>query len=685
MEQYDLIAPVTPRRSREQIVSLCLLVPLFYLTVGHAAGLPLPAALDQGAGMLVLALIQLVLTLSVCWLNRTVLQNGLREALRLRPGRCLTPALGAAVALVWGLVALVQLIAGLAGGTLPAGPAPCSIGFGSAGAILSLTGAGILWQDKLLGRAAEVLPRRLGCLPRTATVAREGKAVRVSADTLQPGDIFLVRPGSRFPADGVVLEGSSCVVEAPLTGEDTPVNKTVGDHVSAGTLNQTSALACQAERVGDGVNLARAVQLARHTVWHGGSLRRTADRYCGLLTLAVLGVALVTLVVWLLAGQPVSAALTRAVCVLAVGCPGALCLAVPAVLLTAGREGLDHGVLFYRTDALETIGAVNTMVLDKTGTVTTGAPGVVEVVGTRNVPAKFLLGLAAGLEAGSDDPLAKAVLRKARADGVRYRPAADLQAMPGGVMGKVAGKIMAGGTEEFIRSQCDLTEDLAQAGRRLVASGATPLYFSLDRHAAGVIGVADAVRPSSKDAIAALHALGIRVVLMTGDDPASAARIAGLVGLQEADVLYGVQPDTRLAELRSLRAMGTVAMVSEPCPDAAPLDSADIGVAVGAGQGLDASPAPVVLLRGDLTGLPAAVQLSRRTSDALRRSLMWTGVWHLVCLVLAAVCPLPGPVLATAVAGASCAGLLSKLLPAAGARTTPDPEEDRDGNAPEAK
>ena len=423
MEQYDLIAPVTPRRSREQIVSLCLLVPLFYLTVGHAAGLPLPAALDQGAGMLVLALIQLALTLSVCWLNRAVLQNGLREALRLRPGRCLTPALGAAVALVWGLVALVQLIAGLAGGTLPAGPAPCSIGFGSAGAILSLTGAGILWQDKLLGRAAEVLPRRLGCLPRTATVAREGKAVRVSADTLQPGDIFLVRPGSRFPADGVVLEGSSCVVEAPLTGEDTPVNKTVGDHVSAGTLNQTSALACQAERVGDGGQscpggaACPAYRLAwRVAAPHSRPVLRPADAG------GCWGVALVALVVWLLAGQPASAALTRAVCVLAVGCPGALCLAVPAVLLTAGREGLDHGVLFYRTDALETIGAVNTMVLDKTGTVTTGAPGVVEVVGTRNVPAKFLLGLAAGLEAGSDDPLAKAVLRKARADGGALPP-----------------------------------------------------------------------------------------------------------------------------------------------------------------------------------------------------------------------------------------------------------------------
>ena len=470
MEQYDLIAPVTPRRSREQIVSLCLLVPLFYLTVGHAAGLPLPAALDQGAGMLVLALIQLVLTLSVCWLNRAVLQNGLREALRLRPGRCLTPALGAAVALVWGLVALVQLIAGLAGGHPRCRACPLQHRF--------RVGGGNSLADRrrhpLAGQTAG--PGGGGSAPPSWLPAPH----RHGGPGGQGGAGFRRHPAARGhlsgPAGGRASRrtawcwrGSSCVVEAPLTGEDTPVNKTVGDHVSAGTLNQTSALACQAERVGDGVNLARAVQLARHTVWHGGSLRRTADRYCGLLTLAVLGVALVALVVWLLAGQPVSAALTRAVCVLAVGCPGALCLAVPAVLLTAGREGLDHGVLFYRTDALETIGTVNTMVLDKTGTVTTGAPGVGGGGGhpqrARQVPA------GPGCRAGSRQrrPAGQGgAAQGPRRRGCATAPAADLQAMPGGVMGKVAGKIMAGGTEEFIRSQCDLTEDWP---RRAAAGG----------------------------------------------------------------------------------------------------------------------------------------------------------------------------------------------------------------------
>lgn len=624
-------------------VSLCLLVPLLYLTLGQAAGLPLPAAAYQGHGPLVLAAVQLALTLPICWLCRGVFTGALRQ-LR-QPGRCLPAGLGAAAALACGLVGLAMLCAGAPGSDA------CNVGFGAAGAIPALSCAGWYAQDRLLYRADQALARRLEALPGQATAARDGKAVHIAASDLTPGEIFLVKPGSAFPADGVVLEGRSCVSEAAVTGSDTPVNKAPGDRVFAGSVNQDAPLACRAEQTGDSTALAQAVRLCRQAAGGEGPAAQTALRTCRILSLTALAVAAAAFVVWMLLGSGLPAALARAVCVLAVCCPGALCLAAPAAVLAGCDAALRQGVLFKTADALEGAARARTILLDKDGAVTTGTPGVVEVVGTRNVPAKFLLGLAAGLEAGSEDTLASAVLRKAQADGVKYRPAADLQVLPGqGRLGKVAGKVMAGGNEDFIRTQCQLTHDLVQAGQRLAAAGATLLYFALDRHAAGVIGVADVVRPSSREAVATLQAQGLRVMLLAGGDADSAARIAALVGLDAGDLIAGVQPEDKPALVRRI-AQPEGAVLVGSAADAA-LAQADAGVAMGIAKTPAEDAGSIVLLRGDLAGLPAALELARRTVGSIRRSVQQAGIYHLAALVLAAACPLPGPVLALLASGA---------------------------------
>lgn len=638
-EEAALEDTETPRLRRRLITSLCFLVPLMYISMGHMIGLPLPPFLEgDGTGALWFALIQMALTLPVCWINRAFFISGFKGLKNLAPGMDALVSLGAGAALAYGVFALVMISIGLANGDAAlVAQYRHDLYFESAAMILTLITVGKMLEAYSKGRTTDALKSLMRLAPQTARIVRDGKPVTVPVAEVKPGDIFLVRPGESIPVDGVVVEGISSINEAALTGESLPVDKHPGDPVSAATINQNGALACKATRVGQDTTLSQVIRLVRDAAATKAPLAKTADKVSGIFVPTVIGIALLTFVVWMIAGQTFPFALARAISVLVISCPCALGLATPVAIMVGSGVGAKNGILFKTAASLETTGYTDTVILDKTGTITTGEPNVVEIVGTRSVPAKFLLGLAAGLESRSEHPLARAILKKADADGVKYRPAADFEAVPGqGLLGKVAGKVMAGGNEAFIRTQCALPDDLAQAGAKLSAQGATPLYFSLDGHAAGVIGVADIVKETSRDAIAQMRALGMDVVLLTGDNAGAAAHIAAQVGLAPDKVVAGVLPAGKEAEVRRLQATGRTAMVGDGINDAPALTRADTGIAIGAGADVALDAADVVLVRSDLADVAAAVRLSRRVVTNIHENLFWAFFYNAVCIPLAA-------------------------------------------------
>ena len=629
----------TPKLRRRLILSLCFLVPLMYLSMGHMIGLPLPPFLEgDGAGAVVYGILQLALTLPVCWINRAFFISGWKGVRSLAPGMDTLVAMGAGAALVYGVFAIIMMGAGLASGN----PDQVmqfrhDLYFESASMILTLITVGKMLEAYSKGKTTSALKSLLQLAPPTACVLREEGELTIPVEQVRVGDIFLVRPGESIPVDGVVLEGQSSVNEAALTGESMPVDKEKGSPVSAATINQNGALTCRATRVGQDTTLSQVIRLVADAASTKAPLARTADKVAGVFVPTVIGIAAVTLVIWLLIGKPFDFALARGISVLVISCPCALGLATPVAVMVGSGLGARSGILFKTAASLEATGYTDTVVLDKTGTVTTGEPTVVEVVGTRQVPQKFLLGMAAALESQSEHPLAKAVLACAKENGVRPSMVKDVQAVPGkGLVGKMAGKVMAGGNEDFICSQADVPADLLEAGRRLAGQGATPLYFSLDGHAAGVIGVADSVKPSSKQAIAELRALGLHVVLLTGDNAKTAAYIAQQVGLDTADVVAGVLPAGKEAEVRRLQEDGRVAMVGDGINDAPALTRADTGIAIGAGADVALDAADVVLVRSDPADVAAAVRLSRKVVTNIHQNLFWAFFYNAVCIPLAA-------------------------------------------------
>ena len=629
----------TPKLRRRLILSLCFLVPLMYLSMGHMIGLPLPPFLEgDGAGALVYGILQLALTLPVCWINRAFFISGWKGVRSLAPGMDTLVAMGAGAALVYGVFAIIMMGAGLASGN----PDQVmqfrhDLYFESASMILTLITVGKMLEAYSKGKTTSALKSLMQLAPPTACVLREEGELTIPVEQVRVGDIFLVRPGESIPVDGVVLEGQSSVNEAALTGESMPVDKEKGSPVSAATINQNGALTCRATRVGQDTTLSQVIRLVADAASTKAPLARTADKVAGVFVPTVIGIAAVTLVIWLLIGKPFDFALARGISVLVISCPCALGLATPVAVMVGSGLGARSGILFKTAASLEATGYTDTVVLDKTGTVTTGEPTVVEVVGTRQVPQKFLLGMAAALESQSEHPLAKAVLACAKENGVRPSMVKDVQAVPGkGLVGKMAGKVMAGGNEDFICSQADVPADLLEAGRRLAGQGATPLYFSLDGHAAGVIGVADSVKPSSKQAIAELRALGLHVVLLTGDNAKTAAYIAQQVGLDTADVVAGVLPAGKEAEVRRLQEDGRVAMVGDGINDAPALTRADTGIAIGAGADVALDAADVVLVRSDPADVAAAVRLSRKVVTNIHQNLFWAFFYNAVCIPLAA-------------------------------------------------
>ena len=638
-ESAELADTETPRLKKRLIASLCFLVPLMYVSMGHMIGLPLPPFMEgHGSGALVFGLVQLALTLPVCWINRAFFISGWKGIRTRAPGMDTLVALGAGASLAYGLFAIVMICLGLSSGNDDlVMQYRHDLYFESAAMILTLITVGKTLEAYSKGKTTDALKSLMKLAPQTACVLRDGEQVTGPVSEVAVGDLFLVRPGESIPVDGTVTEGLSSVNEAALTGESMPVDKFPGSPVSAATINQNGALTCRAERVGQDTTLSQVIRLVRDAAATKAPLAKTADKVSGIFVPTVICIAAATFLIWLLLGQTFTFALARGISVLVISCPCALGLATPVAIMVGSGVGAKNGILFKTAASLETTGYTDTVLLDKTGTVTTGEPSVVRIIGTRNVPEKFLLSMAAGLELRSEHPLARAILQRADTDKLSYATVSDFTAVPGkGLQGKVAGKVIAGGNADFIGTHCTLPDDLVQAGAEMSRDGITPLYFSLAGRPAGVIGVADVVKPTSKPAIDQMRALGLQVVLLTGDNTATARHIGAMVGLDADHVIAGVLPAGKEAEVRRLQKQGRVAMVGDGINDAPALTRAETGIAIGAGADVALDAADVVLVRSDLADVPAAVRLSRAVVRNIHQNLFWAFFYNAVCIPLAA-------------------------------------------------
>lgn len=600
------------------VISACLLVPLFYLGLASAFDLPLPPFLS-GEYSMWCGVVQLVLTVPVCWLNRTFFINGCKSIRT--PGPDTLVALGSGVALVYGI----------AGIFLP--DSSQELFLPSSAAILTFAAACQLLETRYRTQAMEPLHALADLLPQTACVLRNRQQCTVPVNEVSPGEIFLLRPGDILPMDGTVLEGESSVDESALTGSTEAVSKHKGSTVYAATVNQDGALICRASHVGQNTAAAQLLQAVRTTSAAKVPLTRTIDQLRRVFVPVAIGIACVVLIMWLLLGQDLAFALARAISILVISSPCVLALSASSAVMSGTCVAARSGIVFKTAASLQAAGTVTTTVLDKAGTITGGDPEVVTIAGTRSVPAKFLLGMAAGLESQSQDPLARAVMRKASEENIKVSTVKDFAALPDqGLTGKIAGKVMAGGSAEFISTQCELPADLREAGEQLTADGITPLYFSLDGHAAGLIGIADSVKPASKTAVAALQALGLDLILFTSDNRKNADRIGTQIGLDDAHIVADIAPEQQAAEVQRLRANGSVMMAgSAAAADA--LACAEVGV----GMGPDTmQAAEVVLMRSELADLAAAVRISRAVDARIQRNTRLSLIYSALCLVLAA-------------------------------------------------
>ena len=614
------------RLLRRLLTSLGFLAALMYLSMGHVMlGLPLPAFLAEQP--LTLALCQLVLTVMIMVINRHFYINGVKSALHGAANMDTLVTLGSSAAFgysVWVMVSM-WLHPATAAHHLH------DLYFESAAMILALITFGKMLEARSKGRTTDALRGLMELAPRTATLLVDGVEQTVPAERVQVGDVFVLRPGDAVPVDGVVLEGSSAVNEAALTGESIPVDKRAGDTVSAATLNQSGALVCRATRVGEETTLSQIIQMVEDASATKAPIAKVADKVAGIFVPVVLGISLVTLAVWLLTGADTGFAIARAISVLVISCPCALALATPMAIMVGSGIGARGGVLFKTAAAMEQAGRIRIVALDKTGTITAGHPVVTDV---KELDAR-LLPVACGLEQHSEHPLGAAVRQYGEQQGVAVLPVSDFQNHPGhGLTATVDGVPAAGGNGAWIRDYVSVAPELEQLAAGWAQEGKTPLYFALGDRLLGVIAVADTLKPDSASAVRELKELGLRVVMLTGDNEKTAAAIGHQAGVDE--VVAGILPQDKEREVRRLRQKGPVAMVGDGINDAPALTSADVGIAIGAGTDIALDAADVVLMHSRLSDVTAALRLGRATLRKIRTNLFWAFFYNALGIPLAA-------------------------------------------------
>ena len=624
---------------RRLVVSIVFLVPLFYLGMGHMLGWPVPAVFADHTHSMTLALTELLLLIPIVFENRAYFTNGFKSLWHRAPTMDALIAIGATASIGWSLFAMFVMADQLAAADVHAAmmTAMDNLYLESAGTILTLVTVGKYLETRSKAKTGGALEKLIDLAPKTAHVVdADGTEREVAAETLQPGDVIRVRPGESLPVDGVVVDGASAVDESALTGESIPVEKRAGDAVSAATINRTGTFMFRATRVGADTSLAKIVQLVEDANATKPPIARLADKVAGVFVPAVIGIAVVTFVVWLAVSGSVTEAITSAVAVLVISCPCALGLATPVAIMVGTGRGAEMGILFKSAEALETLRGVDVVVLDKTGTITQGKPAVTDVMPEEGVSEKALLKLAATLEAGSEHPLAEAVMALAEERGIMPREASDFAAVPGkGVTAREGANVVAAGNA---RLMAELGVEVDEARLEAFArEGKTPLMFAKNGRLVGTIAVADQVKPSSADAIAALRGLGVHAVMLTGDNLTTARAIARGVGLGEDEVIAEVLPADKERHVRELQEAGhTVAMVGDGINDSPALARADVGLAIGAGADIAKEGADVVLMHSDLLDVARAIELSRAVIRNIKQDLFWALCYNACGIPLAA-------------------------------------------------
>ena len=625
----------TPALKRRLLWSVGFLAVLMYFSMGHMMwGWPVPAFFAENH--VAMGLLQLLLAAIVMVINQKFFISGYKSLWHRAPNMDTLVALGSTAAFVYSTYALFAMTGAQLRGDHEAVMAyMMDFYFEAAAMILTLITVGKMLEARSKGKTTDALKSLMKLAPKTATVLRDGKETEVSIEQVQPGDLFVVRPGENIPVDGVVVEGGSAVNEAALTGESIPVDKEPGSTVSAATLNQSGFLTCRATRVGEDTTLAQIIQMVSDAAATKAPIAKVADKVSGVFVPAVIAIAAVTFVIWLVLGQTVGYALARGISVLVISCPCALGLATPVAIMVGNGMGAKHGILFKTAVSLEETGKVEIVALDKTGTITSGTPQVTDVLPAEGVSEAALLELASALERKSEHPLARAVLARAEEQGVAAREVTDFQALPGnGLTGRWQGETLAGGSLKFIRTQAAVPQAVQAQAETLAEAGKTPLFFSRNGQLLGIIAVADAIKADSPQAVREMQNMGIRVVMLTGDNERTARAIGRQAGVDE--VVAGVLPDGKEQVIRRLKEQGKVAMVGDGINDAPALTRADIGIAIGAGADVAIDAADVVLMKSRLTDVPAAIRMSRATLRNIHENLFWAFFYNTIGIPLAA-------------------------------------------------
>ena len=625
----------TPKMKKRLAASVGFLALLMYISMGHMMfDAPLPPFMEGNHVMMGLA--QMLLAVIVMVINQKFFVNGFKGLLHRSPNMDTLVALGSGASFVYSVCSLfVMTDAQMKGDHARVMSCMDNFYFESAAMILTLITVGKMLEARSKGKTTDALKSLMKLAPSTAVIIENGEEITVPAEQVKKGTVFVVRPGEVIPADGVVIEGESAVNESALTGESIPVDKTAGDHVSAATINQSGFIKCEAERVGEDTALSKIIQMVSDAAATKAPIAKTADKVSGVFVPVVISIALVTFIIWLLLGKDTGYSLSRAISVLVISCPCALGLATPVAVMVGNGVGAKNGILFKTAVSLEETGKVDVIALDKTGTITTGEPSVTDVIPSAGTESSELLSVAYSLEKLSEHPLAKAIVSKCSGEGTVSSDVTDFRAVSGnGLVGNIDGRQAAGGNLSFISGKTDIPDDMKQTAEELSGEGKTPLFFSYNGKFCGMIAVADTIKPESPQAIRELKNMGIRVVMLTGDNEKTAASIGRQAGVDE--VIAGVLPDGKEKVIRELKKHGKAAMVGDGINDAPALTAADIGIAIGAGTDVAIDAAGIVLMKSRLSDVPAAIRLSRKVLRNIHENLFWAFIYNVIGIPLAA-------------------------------------------------
>ena len=633
-EQNEIKDTETPQILRRLIASLIFLIPLMYVSMGHMMwNFPLPSFLSDNP--IAIGLVQLLLTAIVMVINQKFFINGFKGVLNKAPNMDTLVALGSGTAFLYSTYALFAMTQAFVNGDIALVHSHMhEFYFESSAMILTLITVGKMLESRSKGKTTNALKSLMDLSPKTATLIVDGVETEVSIDDVKKGDVFVVRPGENIPVDGLVLDGITAVDESALTGESIPVDKVKGDTVKSATINRSGFIKCEATRVGEDTTLSQIIKMVSDASATKAPIAKIADKVSGVFVPTVISIAILTAVVWLLLGETVGFALARAISVLVISCPCALGLATPVAIMVGSGVGAKNGILYKTAVSLESSGKINIVALDKTGTITKGEPVVTDII-VNQISEKDFLQKAHSLEIKSEHPLAKAVNERAKSEGVKTLEVTRFKNYAGnGLYGEIDGKAFYAGNYKFISEKVTIPDDLKNKAEKLAEAGKTPMFFAEEKKLIGIIAVADVIKEESPKAIEELHNMGIRVVMLTGDNQKTAQAIGNQVGVDE--VVAGVLPDGKEAVIKKLKTQGKVAMVGDGINDAPALTSADLGVAIGAGTDIAIDSADVVLMKSELSDVPALIRLGRATLKNIYENLFWAFVYNVVGIPLAA-------------------------------------------------